>query len=98
MNLTHSLKEAAERLGVKHRALMKQMREKGLLDQHNLPANPEQTKLYLVTRENRWYSDKHGWQYPRVTRVTAAGIPWLADKLSVERPMPPAQQDPRDVA
>jgi len=98
MNLTYSLKEAAERLGLKHRPMMKLMREKGLLDTHNLPTNPELTKLYLVTRENRYIHPEAGWQYPRTTRVTAAGIPWLADKLAVERPMPPAQQDPRDVA
>lgn len=96
--MSHSLKEAAERLGLKHRELMKRMRDRGLLDKHNLPANPTLTKLYLVTRENRWYSEKHGMQYPRTTRVTDAGLPWLADKLGIERVMPPAQQDPRDVA
>lgn len=96
--MSHSLKEAAERLGLKHRAMMKTMREKGLLDTYNLPKNPEVTKLYLVTRENKFYSDEKGWRFTRTTRLTDAGIPWLADKLGVERPMPPAQQDPRDVA
>lgn len=96
--MSHSLKEAAERLGLKHRDLMKRMRERGLLDKHNLPANPTLTKLYLVTREFKYYHPKHGVQYPRSTRVTDAGLPWLADKLGIERVMPPAQQDPRDVA
>nr|WP_288454624.1 phage antirepressor KilAC domain-containing protein [uncultured Pseudomonas sp.] len=96
--MSHSLKEAAERLGLKHRDLMKRMRERGLLDKYNLPTNPELTKLYLVTRENKFYSDNKGWRFTRTTRVTDAGIPWLADKLGIERAMPPAQQDPRDVA
>lgn len=96
--MSHSLKDTATRLGLKHRDMMKRMREKGLTDQYNLPTNPELTKLYLVTRENKFYSDNKGWRFTRTTRVTDAGINWLADKLGVERPMPPAQQDPRDVA
>lgn len=96
--MSHSLKHTAERLGLKHRQLMKLMREKGLLDQYNLPAAPDLTKRYLVTRENRIYSDTKGWRFTRTTRVTDAGIPWLAQKLGIERPMPPAQPDPRDVA
>lgn len=96
--MSHSLKDTAERLGLKHRAMMKLMREKGLLDQYNQPANPEQTKLYLVTRENPFYSDAKGWRFTRTTRVTDAGIAWLADKLGIERQMPEPQADPRDVA
>lgn len=96
--MSHSLKDTAERLGLKHRELMKRMREAGLLDCHNLPANPERTKLYLVTREYRYQHPKHGMQYPRTTRVTDAGIHWLANKLGIERPMPPVTADPRDVA
>lgn len=96
--MSHSLKDTAERLGLKHRELMKRMREKGLLDKFNLPANPEMTKLYLVTREFRYPHPRLGMQYPRSTRVTDAGIPWLADKLGIERPMPEPQADPRDVA
>ncbi|RMH85199.1 hypothetical protein EA796_06735 [Pseudomonas sp. AOB-7] len=96
--MSNSLKYTAQRLGIGHRDLMKRMREKGLLDRFNLPANPEMTKLYLVTKENRYHHPEHGMQYPRTTRVTDAGIPWLADKLGIERPMPVPQADPRDVA
>lgn len=46
-----SLKRVAERLGLGHRELMKRMRDKGLLNQHNLPTNPVVTKDFLVTRE-----------------------------------------------
>ena len=66
--MTLSLKQAAERLGMGHRKLMQRMREKGLLDKHNLPANPVATKDFLVTREGRWYHEKSGMQYPRTTR------------------------------
>lgn len=96
--MSHSLKDTAERLGLKHRDLMKRMRNRGLLDKFNRPANPEMTKLYLVTREYRYEHPRLGVQYPRTTRVTDAGIPWLADKLGIERPMPEPQADPRCAA
>ena len=96
MNL--SLKQAAERLGLGHRALMQRMRDKGLLDKHNLPTNPAVTKEFLVTRESRWFHEKHGMQYKRTTRVTKIGISWLATQLGIERPAPPAMADPREVA
>lgn len=93
-----SLKQAAERLGLGHRKLLQRMREKGLLDKHNLPANPVATKDFLVTRERRWYHEEHGMQYPRYTRVTVIGLPWLAKKLGIELAMPLAAADPREVA
>lgn len=93
-----SLKQAAERLGLGHRTLLQRMRDKGLLDKSNLPANPVMTKDFLVTREGRWFHEKHGMQYPRSTRVTVLGLPWLAKQLGIEQPMPPAVPDRRDVA
>lgn len=96
--MSNSLKHTAERLGLKHRALMKRMREEGLLNAHNLPTNPVMTKRYLVTRENQFYSDAKGWRLTRTTRVTEDGIRWLAQRLGIELPMPPVQADPRDVA
>lgn len=96
--MSNSLKYTAQRLGLGHRELMKRMREAGLLDSRNLPANPEMTKAFLVTRENRYYHPEHGLQYPRTTRATDAGIPWLAKQLGIEQPLPEPQQDPRDVA
>lgn len=96
--MTLTLKKAAERLGLGHHELTKRMREKGLLSKDNLPANPVATKDLLVTREGRWYHEEHGMQYPRSTRVTVIGLPWLARKLGIELPMPPALPDRRDVA
>ncbi len=93
-----SLKFAAERLGLGHRKLMAQMRAKGLLNEHNLPAHPDRDKAFLVTRENQYYHPEHGLQYPRTTRVTSAGILWLAQQLGIDRPLPEPQPDPRDVA
>lgn len=96
--MSYSLKYAAERLGIGHRTLMQRMRDKGLLDKHNLPANPVMTKAFLVTREGRYQHPEHGMQYPRTTRVTDIGLPWLAKQLGIERPAPPAVADPREVA
>lgn len=96
--MSYSLKQAAERLGLKHRELMQRMRAKGLLTNANLPANPAATKLYLVTREYRYFHPDHGMQYPRSTRVTDAGLRWLEQKLGIERALPPPTPDRRDVA
>ena len=96
--MSNSLKHVAEHLGISHRELMKRMRDKGLLTAHNLPTNPTLTMQYLVTREHRYHHPELGMQYPRTTRVTDAGIPWLAKQLGIERPMPPVTADPRDVA
>lgn len=96
--MTLTLKKAAERLGIGHRTLMQRMRDKGLLDKHNLPANPDMTKAYLVTRESRWCHETAGMQYPRTTRVTDIGLRWLAKQLGIEQPMPPTVPDPREVA
>ncbi|MDG9925461.1 MULTISPECIES: phage antirepressor KilAC domain-containing protein [unclassified Pseudomonas] len=93
-----ALKDAAQRLGIGHRALMKLMREKGLLTKHNLPANPEATKHHLVTREHRYNHPEHGLQYPRTTRLMEGSLHWLAGRLGIQAPMPETTQDPRDVA
>lgn len=93
-----SLKRAAQRLGLGHRELMKRMRDKGLLDKKNLPANPAATKDFLVTRETRWFHEDYGMQYQRTTRVTEIGISWLANQIGIEPPAPPAVPDPREVA
>jgi len=93
-----SLKFAAERLGLGHRKLMAQMRTKGLLGSDNLPAHPDRDKAFLVTRESQWFHPECGMQYQRATRVTPAGLPWLAQQLGIDRPLPEPQPDPRDVA
>lgn len=96
--MSNSLKYTAERLGLGHRKMMQRMREVGLLNGSNLPAHPDRDKAFLVTRETRVYTPTNGLMYPRTTRVTDAGIPWLARKLGIEQPLPEPQQDPRDVA
>ncbi|MCY1432213.1 hypothetical protein D9M71_482040 [compost metagenome] len=92
-----SLKEAAERLGLSRPALIKRMRDAGLLNEKNLPAHPLRDRLYLRTHEGNWYHPEFGPQYSLSTRVRPAGISWLADQLGIPRPMPPAEQDRRDV-
>lgn len=93
-----ALKDAAEQMGLKHRELMKLMRDKGLLTKHNLPANPDATKHHLVTREHRYHHPEHGLQFPRTTRLMEGSLHWLADRLGIQLPMPEAKEDPRDVA
>lgn len=95
---TYSLQEAAKALGLTRPKLLAAMRERDLIDAKNLPRHPDRDKLNLVTREGRWYHDKHGEQYSRSTRVTQAGLRWLEQKLGLERTLPEPRPDPRDVA
>ncbi|MNO67639.1 hypothetical protein D3C76_584470 [compost metagenome] len=92
-----SLKEAAERLGLSRPALIKRMRDAGLLNEKNLPAHPLRDRLYLRTREGSWHHPELGQQYSYSAKVRPAGISWLADRLGIPRPMPQAEQDRRDV-
>jgi hypothetical protein len=93
-----TLKHAAERLGTTRPQLIRRMRDAGLLDSYNLPANPTRDALYLKTKDGQWFHPELGMQYSRSTRVTPAGVPWLAERLGIERPLPPPTPDRRDVA
>jgi hypothetical protein len=96
--MAYTLKDAAPNLGLTRTTLIKRMRAKGLLDANNLPAFPLRDKLYLSKYEGRWAHEKLGLQYSYSTRVTDAGIRWLAEQLGIERPAPPPVADPREVA
>lgn len=96
--MEYDLHKAAQRLGLTRPKLIARLRAKGLLTDKNLPANPVRDKLYMRTKDGSWYHEKLGMQYSQSTRVTAAGIPWLADQLGIERPAPPAEPDRRYVA
>ncbi|WP_417797140.1 phage antirepressor KilAC domain-containing protein [Stutzerimonas nitrititolerans] len=93
-----NLQKAAARLGVTRSKLIEAMRNAGLLDANKLPAMPVRDRLYLKVKQGQWYHPELGMQYSQSTRVTPAGIPWLAQQLGIERPLPEPQQDPRDVA
>lgn len=96
--MAYTLKEAAPHLGLTRTKLIALMRGKGLLGTSNLPAYPKRDRLYLHTHEGRWFHAELGLQYSYSTRVTPAGIRWLAEQLGIERPAPPATPDPREVA
>lgn len=92
-----NLQEAAKELGVTRPVLIKRMREAGLLDDKNLPAQPFRDRLHLYKHESNWQHPDFGTQYSYSTRVRPAGIPWLRDKLGIPREMPPVEPDRRDV-
>ena len=96
--MAYTLKDAAPHLGLTRTKLIARMRAKGLLDSSNLPVYPVRDRLYLQKYEGRWYHDDLGLQYSYSTRVTPAGIRWLAEQLGIERPAPPTAPDPREVA
>lgn len=91
-----TLQDAAKALGLTRPALIKRMREEGLLTDKNLPTHPVRDRLYLRIRDGSWLHDKCGMQYTQSTRVRPAGIAWLRDKLGIPRHMPPVEQDRRD--
>ncbi|NMZ72952.1 DNA-binding protein [Pseudomonas nitroreducens] len=92
-----SLQEAAKELEITRPALIKRMREAGLIDDKNLPTHPLRDRFYLEKHESSWHHPELGQQYSYSTRVRPAGIAWLREKLGIPLPLPPAVQDRRDV-
>ena len=94
-----NLQQTAARLGISRPVLIRRLREADLLDQHNLPRHPARDRLYLQTRDGSWFHPECGMQYTRSTRVTPAGVRWLAEKLGIDLNACPAapQRERADV-
>lgn len=94
--MERNLEKTAKYFGITRPALIKLMREKGLLTDRNLPAFPVRDREYLRVKDGSWYHHELGMQYSQSTRVRQAGITWLAELLGLDLPAIPA--DHRDVA
>ena len=94
--MERSLEKAAKYFGLTRPKLIGLMRQKGLLNDRNLPAFPVRDREYLRVKDGNWYHETAGMQYSQSTRVKQAGIPWLAEQLDLALPATPA--DRRDVA
>lgn len=94
--MERTLAKAATCLGTTRPKLIKLMREKGLLNERNLPAFPVRDREFLRVKDSNWFHAELGMQYSQSTRVRQPGIAWLAEQLGLERPPVPA--DHRDVA
>lgn len=94
--MERDLAKTAKYLGITRPHLIKLMREKGLLNDHNLPAYPTRDREYLRVKDSNWYHEKLGMQYSQSTRVKQPGIRWLAEQLGLK--LPPIPADVRDVA
>ena len=94
--MERSLEKAAKYFGLTRPKLIALMREKGLLNDRNLPAFPVRDREYLRVKDGCWYHHELGMQYSQSTRVRQAGIRWLAELLGLDLPAIPA--DHRDVA
>ncbi|MBV7569666.1 phage antirepressor KilAC domain-containing protein [Pseudomonas sp. PDM27] len=94
--MERTLAQAASQLGLTRPKLIIAMREKGLLNERNLPAYPTRDGEYLRTKDSHWYHDQLGMQYSQSTRVKQPGIRWLAEQLGLVLPAIPV--DNRDVA
>ena len=94
--MERTLAQAAKHLGITRPKLISLMREKGLLNDRNLPAYPTRDREYLRIKDSNWYHDQLGMQYSQSTRVKQPGILWLAEQLSIDLPATPV--DHRDVA
>jgi phage antirepressor YoqD-like protein len=94
--MERSLEKVAKYFGITRPKLIALMREKGLINDRNLPAFPVRDSEYLRVKNGNWYHDTAGIQYSQSTRVRQAGMPWLAEQLGLGLPAIPA--DNRDVA
>lgn len=92
--MDRDLKHTAAQLGLTRPQLIARLREKGLLTHENLPAHPARDRRYLRVKEGHWFHPVCGMQYSRSTRVTQAGLRWLADQLGIEQPpLPTGRSD-----
>ena len=94
--MERSLEKAAKYFGLTRPKLIALMREKGLLNDSNLPAFPVRDREYLRIKDGTWYHQTAGMQYSKSTKVRQAGMRWLAEQLGLELPAIPT--DNRDVA
>ncbi|PMY56127.1 MULTISPECIES: phage antirepressor KilAC domain-containing protein [Pseudomonas] len=94
--MDRTLAQAANHLGLTRPKLISQMREKGLLNERNLPAYPHRDREYLKVKDGQWYHEQLGMQYSQSTRIKQPGIRWLAEQLGLSLPEVPV--DSRDVA
>ena len=94
--MERSLEKTAKYFGLTRPKLILLMRQKGLLNDRNLPAFPVRDREYLRVKDSNWYHETAGMQYSQSTKVRQAGIRWLAEQLGLELPAIPA--DNRDVA
>lgn len=94
--MERDLKKTADYLGTTRPKLIAMMREKGLLNDKRLPAFPNRDRAYMSVKNGSWFHPVLGMQYTQSVRIRQAGIPWLAEQLSIE--LPPIPADSRDVA
>jgi phage antirepressor YoqD-like protein len=94
--MERTLAQAAKHLDLTRPKLINLMREKGLLNERNLPTYPTRDREYLRVKDSNWYHDQLGMQYSQSTRVKQPGIRWLAEQLGLNLPEIPV--DSRDVA
>ncbi|KPA91048.1 putative phage-encoded protein [Pseudomonas asplenii] len=94
--MDRDLQKTAKYFSITRPKLIALMREKGLLNEKNLPAFPVRDREYLRIKDGSWFHHELGTQYCQSTRVRRAGIPWLAKQLGLDLPAIPA--DRRDVA
>jgi phage antirepressor YoqD-like protein len=94
--MERTLAKAAEYLGTTRPKLIKLMREKGLLNERNLPAFPVRDREYLRVKDSNWFHAELGMQYSQSTRVRQPGMAWLAKQLDLA--LPAIRADHRDVA
>lgn len=94
--MERTLAQTAKHFGISRNKLISRMREKELLNEHNLPRYPTRDREYLRIKEGSWFHPTAGMQYSQSTRVKQAGIPWLAEHLAIQLPTPP--EDKRNAA
>lgn len=90
--MERALSQTAKYFGITRPKLIKLMRDKDLLTEGNLPTYPSRDRDYLRVKNGSWYHLELGMQYSQSTKVTQAGIPWLAEQLGLPLPAIPAER------
>jgi len=90
--MERALSQTAKYFGITRPKLIKLMRDKDLLTEGNLPVYPSRDRDYLRVKNGSWYHLELGMQYSQSTKVTQAGIPWLAEQLGLPLPAIPAER------
>ncbi|MDT4808559.1 hypothetical protein FQZ97_414220 [compost metagenome] len=90
-----SLTQAANRLDLSRPSLIRRMRKAGLLNARAKPLHPVRDSRFLFIRHRQWLHPKLGTMSSYTTRITPAGLRWVAEKIGLSAPTPPAEPDRR---
>lgn len=83
-NYGHSMDVAAKMLGTGRIRLFRELRQRHILDQNNVPFQTYIQRGYFKVMTGQWLHPEIGMQYYAKTLVTNRGIEWLKKELGLD--------------